>query len=157
DKYMDVAFSEDQLLRVPLLPEGTEFQTECIYRKDFHHLLQPFFKNEEAAKFRQKVEDKMSAIVLSGIFDKWFQNELVPGAAKMAAQLTPLGMPMDVRADEAPAEYAEVLRLLREAEESGKWPPCSKGREKVIKDSTLTEHGGAGGSFSVGSMPDGFD
>ena len=32
DKYMDVAFSEDQLLRVPLLPEGTEFQTECIYR-----------------------------------------------------------------------------------------------------------------------------
>ena len=32
DRYLDVAFSEDQLLPVPRLPTGTEFQTECIYR-----------------------------------------------------------------------------------------------------------------------------
>eukprot|EP00439_Symbiodinium_sp_Y106_P058469 s1885_g8.t1 len=156
DRYLDVAFSEDQLLPVPRLPTGTEFQTECIYRKDFHHLLQPFFKCEEAAKFRRKVEDRIAEAVLSGTFEKWFQDELVPSTAKLAL-LGPPGQPLTLPREKAPAAYTEVLRLLREAERSGKWPPCSKGREKVIKDSTLAEHGGAGGSFSVGSMPDGLD
>ncbi|CAE7304401.1 unnamed protein product [Symbiodinium natans] len=158
DKYLDIAFSEDRLIPVPSLPKGTEFQTECIYRKDFHHLLQPFFKSAEAVRFRTKVEAQLEAEALSGTFLDWFRDELVPSAAKMAAQLTPMLRPADLPEEvEVPAEYAEVLRLLRQAEACGKWPPCSKGREKVIKDTTLPEQGGAGGSFSVGSVPAGLD
>jgi hypothetical protein len=35
--------------------------------------------------------------------------------------------------DSAPAEYQEVIRLLREADRSGRWPPTSRAREKVLK------------------------
>ena len=49
--------------------------------------------------------------------------------------------------------YGEVLRLLREADASGKWPQSSTGRQKVITEGTLKETGGLGGSFSVGCLP----
>jgi len=54
---------------------------------------------------------------------------------------------------DTPAIYMEMLLLLREAADSGRWPGISSGREKVILSSTLTEHGGEGGSFTVGAMP----
>jgi tRNA pseudouridine(38-40) synthase len=49
--------------------------------------------------------------------------------------------------------YGEVLRLLREADASGRWPQSSTGRQKVITEGTLKETGGLGGSFSVGCLP----
>ena len=32
DSYLEAAFSEEQLLTVPLVPEGTEYQAQCIFR-----------------------------------------------------------------------------------------------------------------------------
>ena len=49
--------------------------------------------------------------------------------------------------------YDEVLRLLRDADTSGKWPQSSTGRQRVITEGTLKETGGLGGSFSVGCLP----
>lgn len=54
DDYLEAALSEERLLEVPMVPKGTEYQAQCIFRKDFHHLLQPFFESEEATSFRQK-------------------------------------------------------------------------------------------------------
>jgi hypothetical protein len=52
------------------------------------------------------------------------------------------------RDESAPAEYREVLRLLRAADRSGRWPPTSRAREKVLKVADpLT-----GGSFSLRNM-----
>eukprot|EP01031_Cornospumella_fuschlensis_P025957 gene25957-31347_t len=55
--------------------------------------------------------------------------------------------------DDCPAVYSEVLRLLRQADRSGLWPSSSTGRQQVIMPQTLLEHGGRGGSFSVGALP----
>lgn len=49
--------------------------------------------------------------------------------------------------------FHEVLRLLREADCSGRWPLSSTGRQRVITGATLKENGGQGGSFSVGCLP----
>lgn len=55
---------------------------------------------------------------------------------------------------EPPSEiFLDVLRLLRAADTSGLWPGSTSGRQKVIQDSTLSENGGRGGSFSVGVLP----
>ena len=32
DSYLEAAFSEEQLLKVPLVPEGTEYQAQCVFR-----------------------------------------------------------------------------------------------------------------------------
>lgn len=55
--------------------------------------------------------------------------------------------------DDTPAIYAKVLKLLREADQSGLWPSSSTGRQSVISSDTLIELGGRGGSFSVGALP----
>ena len=52
-----------------------------------------------------------------------------------------------------PAEYTDVLRLLRELDASGSWPASSQARQRVIEGATLVEGGGRGGSFSVGCLP----
>ena len=52
-----------------------------------------------------------------------------------------------------PTPYEAVLRLLREADASGLWPPTSIGRQSVVADESLVENGGMGGSFSVGQLP----
>ena len=56
---------------------------------------------------------------------------------------------------DVPQLYKEVLRLLREADESGKWPSTSIGRKKIVSEKTLLEAdiGGLGGSFSIGILP----
>lgn len=51
---------------------------------------------------------------------------------------------------DVPHEYRCVLQLLREADQSGLWPPNSTGRTEVIGQ---TAHAAGGSSFSVGSMP----
>eukprot|EP00435_Cladocopium_sp_Y103_P032877 s2677_g8.t1 len=148
DSYLEAAFSEEQLLTVPMVPEGTEYQAQCVFRKDFHHLLQPFFESDEANNFRRKVEEKISREVLGHVFNKWFEDQLVPFTRTLTAEFYK-GPAVSQMVAEVPGKYAEVLRLLREAEQSGKWPACSKGREKVIKLSSEGTHG----SFTVGSMP----
>ena len=48
----------------------------------------------------------------------------------------------------APEEYQNVLRLLRDADQSGRWPPTSRAREKVLRVSDpLTS-----GSMSLRNM-----
>ena len=32
DSYLEAAFSEEQLLTVPMVPEGTEYQAQCVLR-----------------------------------------------------------------------------------------------------------------------------
>ena len=32
DSYLEAAFSEEQLLTVPMVPEGTEYQAQCVFR-----------------------------------------------------------------------------------------------------------------------------
>jgi tRNA pseudouridine(38-40) synthase len=55
--------------------------------------------------------------------------------------------------DHVRAQYAKVLTLLREADNSGKWPQTSVGRKQVMVNSGLVEFGGRGGTFSVGAFP----
>ena len=50
-----------------------------------------------------------------------------------------------VELDDAPAPYTEVLRLLREADVSNRWPPTSRARAKVIRVKDPTTQG----SFSL--------
>lgn len=52
-----------------------------------------------------------------------------------------------------PIEYRNVLRLLREADESGLWPLSSVNRQVVVEKKSLVENGGKGGSFSIGAFP----
>jgi tRNA pseudouridine(38-40) synthase len=53
-----------------------------------------------------------------------------------------------------PTMYQRVLSLLQHADKvSGLWPSTTIGRREVIEDSTLTENGGEGGSFSIGYYP----
>ena len=61
--------------------------------------------------------------------------------------------------EEVRAQYAEVLRLLREADVSGDWPANSVGRQKVIfheeveSESESSAPTVPGGSFTVGVLP----
>eukprot|EP00913_Durusdinium_trenchii_P028819 g27024.t1 len=128
--------------------------------KDFHHLLQPLFEGEEAQNFRKKVEEKIAQEFLDKVFQTWFEEQLKPAdtsaevpdvkqevpKARLSSKASVTTVPNEH--SQYTLRYAEVLRLLREAERSGTWPACSKGREKVIKASE-----GEHGSFTVGSMP----
>ena len=49
--------------------------------------------------------------------------------------------------------YQNVLRLLREADNSGQWPSTSISRKHVMKADGLVENGGRGGTFTVGRFP----
>eukprot|EP00931_Biecheleriopsis_adriatica_P056578 TRINITY_DN33529_c0_g1_i1.p1 TRINITY_DN33529_c0_g1~~TRINITY_DN33529_c0_g1_i1.p1 ORF type:complete len:927 (+),score=197.65 TRINITY_DN33529_c0_g1_i1:118-2898(+) len=151
ERYLDAVFGEEALLPVPLVPEGTQYLAGCIFRKDFHHLLQPLLESTVARAFQQRVEAALEKTALNGTFESWFQSALMPQVPSMLASLAPSAR--EHTEEETPAVYADVLKLLREAACSGRWPGISKGREKVIKDSTLAENGGEGGSFTVGSMP----
>jgi hypothetical protein len=51
-----------------------------------------------------------------------------------------------------PTSYTKVLTLLREIDRNGTWPRTSTNRSKVIESNALTENGGEGGSFSMGSL-----
>jgi len=50
-----------------------------------------------------------------------------------------------------PLEYRRALQLLREVAASGQWPKSSAARQMLIEGSA----GGASGSFTLGTMPDG--
>ena len=49
--------------------------------------------------------------------------------------------------------YEKVLGLLREADNSGKWPSTSVSRRQVMSEEGLIENGGRGGTFTVGQFP----
>ncbi|CAJ1346793.1 unnamed protein product, partial [Effrenium voratum] len=132
--YLDAAFSEERLLPLPWLPKDAEFQEACVFGKDVHHLLRCFFESEEAQSFKRKVEEKISGEVLDEVFEKWFQ-ELVPLAQRWRESAAFEGKVPATPSELTEAEYREVLTLLRAAERSGRWPACSKNREKVIKSS----------------------
>lgn len=155
DDYLEAALGNESLLSVPSVPQGTICFSECVYSKKFHYMLQPIMDGPAAHAWRYRVRRSMAASLCSGAFEAWYRDEVVPAVpAMLAAHAAARALPSSLVVDfSIPELYAETLRLLREAEASGKWPGISTRREKVIKSSTLLEHGGSGGSFTVGSMP----
>lgn len=156
--YLEAAFSEDRLVPVPMIPDGTQYLAGCVFHKSVHYLLQPLMEGAEAQAWKQQVELSVTQHACSGIFEAWYLEQLLPMLPTMLGATTKDTGALNLSFDSCsrhsvPEVYADVLCLLREAENSGKWPGISKGREKVIKDSTLAENGGGGGSFTVGSMP----
>eukprot|EP00928_Gymnodinium_smaydae_P033559 TRINITY_DN24006_c1_g4_i1.p1 TRINITY_DN24006_c1_g4~~TRINITY_DN24006_c1_g4_i1.p1 ORF type:complete len:1020 (-),score=170.63 TRINITY_DN24006_c1_g4_i1:214-3216(-) len=165
--YLDAAFSDEALVQVPAIPGGTEYLEGCVYHKKFHHLLQPLMEGDVAQAFQKKVRQAIAERALSGSVETWYRDQFLPSVPTLREQKLPRPLSLSAGAvdgDETPQAlasvsgsvpeiYTDVLRLLREAEASGNWPGISKGREKVIKESTLSENGGGGGSFTVGSMP----
>ena len=49
--------------------------------------------------------------------------------------------------------YEVVLHMLQQIDVSDTWPSSSIARQKVIESNTLVEHGGVGGTFTVGVLP----
>ncbi|CAE8641853.1 unnamed protein product [Polarella glacialis] len=158
--FQESALDSEALLRVPALPAGCVYFDGCTYSKQFHWLLQPLMDSQVVQAWRSHVQRRILATTQQSL-ETWLDKELAADAAAMRealrgrGQADVIGRPLQSPSaqSQAPAAYEKVLRLLREAESSGKWPGISQGRQKVIKDSTLAENGGQGGSFSVGSMP----
>lgn len=156
DSFLDNALSAESLVRVPVLAAGTAYFAGCTYPKQFHYILQPLLEGLPAQEWRVRVQEQIIEHVRGDAMEQWYRDDLVPVASAITADAvaSPLASGLKPAAGSgAPAVYEEVLKLLRAAETSGKWPGISKGREKVIKGSTLAENGGSGGSFTLGSMP----
>jgi hypothetical protein len=171
DEYVDMTLSDQLVPPIPAIPTSSQYLSSCIYSKQFHWLLQPLMDGPAAQAWRSQVQSQLiNRVSTSNMFVDWFDKELLPAIPSACSELVrwqqvqarssgkdpaPTSDPAMAAGcmDQAPPAYLEALRLLREIDSSGKWPSISKGREKVIKQSTLSENGGKGGSFTLGSMP----
>jgi len=163
-EYIGMALNDELLAPVPAIPKGTEYLSGCVFLKNYHWLLQPLMEGEAAQVWRRHVQAKLASQT-SHLFSSWFDSSLVPvcssgckAAEKWRRSQHQLSIEHFTSAAPAellgpPIEYIATLQLLREIDVSGRWPEISTGRMKVIKSSTLSENGGNGGSFSIGSMP----
>lgn len=148
------ALSEEMLITLPAVPRGSVCFTGCVYSKQYHPHLQPLMDGPAAEAWRLQAQRTLLERFPTDAFRRWFRSELAAAVpAVLACKGRARAAEGAVRTGGLPEAYREVLRLLREASDSGRWPGVSPGRAKVIKGSTLSENGGAGGSLSVGSMP----
>ena len=166
-------------------PPSFQMLTQCSFSYyETKHLqrLQPgmetFWHNSKSPALAQRVFNYRS-MLLDRMAKKWLDNGLLANFCERIEGAVPLlnsrlftprptADELILRAETVelcppPKVYQNVLRLLREASASGQWPQSSSARQLIIvetntegKEGETTE--GAkdqGGSFSLGSMPDG--
>jgi len=154
------------LTEVPTIPEGLvtlvrarydwNSHKQPIFRKAIHgQTPETNFASFEAALLADIAESEAASDVALQQWIDEMTHVTCPRIVGSLSQVNSIGRDIgdakdgnDVQSPRVacPAEYVEVLRLLREADASGLWPSTSRARSRVVVDDTL-----GGGSMSAAS------
>ena len=132
------AFEAALVERIASSPIATEAVTQAWLEESERHTCPAILRTAERLGLRLGLAERLGSVA-APLAASGSQTARVAAADEHGDE------PLTTALTDAPAVYADVLRLLRLADRSGQWPSTSRARARILSVEDVT----TGGSFSL--------
>jgi hypothetical protein len=132
------AFEAALVERIASSPVATEAVTQAWLEESERHTCPAILRTAERLGLRLGLAERLGSVA-APLAASGSQTARVAAADEHGDE------PLTTALTDAPAVYADVLRLLRLADRSGQWPSTSRARARILSVEDVT----TGGSFSL--------